>query len=130
MLRLLIFAFIAFWLFSKVINPQANDDRSAAPGSQPRQQNLPRYDIEPQTRGRQLEEVDAAPQLPETGPRRSAETRSDAGDWSIEEVETKTGPRRSDSETRFDPRGNANRDAEAKKTTKGDWSIEEVETNE
>ena len=153
MLRLIVFAMIAFWLFGKFVKNKAEVDRPAMPGNEGAQ-------VDPQRPGDALPENDrplpsrdwhiddpigsgnkkgadekqqAAEPRPTTGPRRAAATRTTDSDWSIEEVESKPSPKFNENETRFDPTGgtrqkNAPQNGKPKKTTEGDWSIEEVES--
>ena len=111
-LRLIIFAMIAFWLFAKFNKPRAGVEEPAIP----------------EDRSVQIEPRDLSVPFPGNDrPRRQ-------GDWSLEEVETKSGTpsSTSDSEIRFDPRGTAGHEGKPAKTptktTEGDWSMEEVET--
>ena len=152
-LRLIVFAMIAFWLFGKFVKNRAEVDGPALPGNEgvqvdpqrPRDalptsdRPLPSRDWhidDPEGSGSRKgadEKQQAVEPRPTTGPRRSTETRTTDSDWSIEEVESKPSTNPADNETRFDPTGgtpqkNAPQNGKAKKTTEGDWSIEEVES--
>ena len=152
-LRLIVFAMIAFWLFGKFVKNRAEVDRAVMPSNEEAQVDpqrprdglpanngpLPSRDWhidDPKGSGsrKEADEKQKADEpRPTTGPRRAAETRTTDSDWSIEEVESKPSTNPADNETRFDPTGgarqkNAPQNGKAKKTTEGDWSIEEVES--
>lgn len=135
LVRLILFALIAFWIFAKFSAPAPDAPRDGA-----EENPAPRAVPERDTTG-------MPPLVPPPGVERpqsreaTAETRSrpmpearpssrqqEDSDWSIEEVEVDRPAPVEGSGVTFDPSSSVNEPSDGgKKTTKGDWSLEEVE---
>jgi len=144
-LRLVIFAALALWVYSRFSRPPADAEGPNLPPADRGAKTEPalpqpqrEIDRQPQrdmsnlpSRDWKVDDLDGGS---EAGNEKRTEAalpakkkpREDASDWSLEEVETKNG--NADNEVRFDPRGNSRNEDTPKLHTQRDWSLEEVET--